>query len=75
MSFSLSCYLFLLLSNSRLELVPQLKKDGTPQTRTPSKFALFVKQNYGRIKSDHDRFSHQDVMKALSSEFAKVSTS
>lgn len=63
-----------LISNSRLELVPQLKKDGTPQTRTPSKFALFVKQNYARIKSDNDRFSHQDVMKALSSEFAKVST-
>ncbi|XP_020609888.1 acidic repeat-containing protein-like isoform X2 [Orbicella faveolata] len=60
--------------HSRLELVPQLKKDGTPQTRTPSKFALFVKQNYARIKSDNDRFSHQDVMKALSSEFAKVST-
>lgn len=60
--------------HSRLELVPQLKKDGTPQIRTPSRFALFVKENYARIKGDHETFSHQDVMKALSSEFSKLST-
>ncbi|XP_022800723.1 acidic repeat-containing protein-like isoform X3 [Stylophora pistillata] len=60
--------------HSRLELVPQLKKDGTPQIRTPSRFALFVKENYARIKGDHETFSHQDVMKALSSEFSELST-
>jgi len=58
----------------RLELVPQLKKDGTPQTRTPSRFALFVKENFARIKKDNEHFSHQEVMKALSSEFAKLRT-
>ena len=60
--------------SSRLELVPQLKKDGTPQTRTPSRFALFVKENFARVKKDNENFSHQEVMKALSSEFAKLST-
>ena len=60
--------------SSRLELVPQLKKDGTPQTRTPSRFALFVKENFARVKKDNENFSHQEVMKALGSEFAKLST-
>ena len=68
-------FLFPFVSNSRLELVPQLKKDGTPQSRMPNRFALFVKQNYARIKSDNDTFSHQEVMKALSTEFTKLSTS
>ena len=61
-------------SYSRLELVPQLKKDGTPQTRIPSRFAMFVKENFARIKKDNETFSHQEVMKALSSEFTKLST-
>ncbi|KAM7450312.1 hypothetical protein ABFA07_001882 [Porites harrisoni] len=60
--------------HGRLELVPQLKKDGTPQTRTPSRFALFVKENFARIKKGNEAFSHQDVMRALSSEFAKLNT-
>ena len=65
---------FLSLFSSHLELVPQLKKDGTPQTRTPSRFALFVKENFARIKKGNEAFSHQDVMRALSSEFAKLNT-
>ena len=65
---------FFLVYYSRLELVPPLKKDGTPQNRTPSRFAMFVKENYARIKSGHETFSHQDVMKALSTEFSKLST-
>ena len=72
--FSKFLFFSLPVSNSRLELVPQLKKDGTPQSRTPNRFAMFVKQHYARIKSDHEIFSHQDVMKALSSEFAQLST-
>ncbi|CAH3186341.1 unnamed protein product [Porites evermanni] len=60
--------------HGRLELVPQVKKDGTPQTRTPSRFALFVKENFARIKKGNEAFSHQDVMRALSSEFAKLNT-
>ncbi|XP_068718282.1 germ cell nuclear acidic protein-like [Montipora capricornis] len=57
-----------------LELIPQLKKDGTPQTRTPSRFALFVKDNFARVKKDNASLSHQEVMKTLGSEFAKLSS-
>ena len=59
---------------SCLELIPQLKKDGTPQTRTPSRFALFVKDNFARVKKDNASLSHQEVMKTLGSEFAKLSS-
>ena len=69
-----SSFSFFLVFYSRLELVPPLKKDGTPQNRTPSRFAMFVKENYARIKSGHETFSHQDVMKALSTEFSKLGT-
>ena len=37
---------------SHLELLPRLNKDGTPaKTRAATKFSLFVKENYGRIKA------------------------
>lgn len=64
----------IIFSSRRLELVPQLKKDGTPQARTPNRFALFVKENFARVKKDNEFFTHQEVMKALSSEFSKLST-
>ena len=60
---------------SRIELVPQLKKDGTPQKRTPNKFAMFVKENFARVKKENEGFAHKDVMKQLSADFAKLSTS
>ena len=67
-------FFFFFISYSRIELVPQLKKDGTPQIRTPSRFALFVKENFARIKNGNEHVSHQEIMKALSSEFAKLNT-
>lgn len=72
--YSAYCFRSFLFFSSRLELIPQLKKDGTPQIRTPSRFALFVKENFARIKKGNEAFSHQDVMRALSSEFAKLNT-
>ncbi|XP_064610050.1 germ cell nuclear acidic protein-like [Liolophura sinensis] len=45
---------------------------GTPYTpRAPSKFALFVKENYKTIKQSNSDFKHSDVMKALSKQFAE----
>ncbi|XP_047499036.1 uncharacterized protein LOC125045663 [Penaeus chinensis] len=47
-----------------------------PKTpRTPGAFALFVKENYGSIKKSRDNLKHADVMKILSTEFAKLKTS
>jgi hypothetical protein len=58
---------------SRFELQPQLKKDGTPQSaRTPNKFAQFVKDNYGKIKTSG--MAHKDVMMELSSQFSSLKT-
>lgn len=47
-----------------------MNKDGTP--RAPSKFSLFVKENYRKIKSANQESSHQDIMKELSKQFAEV---
>lgn len=47
-----------------------MNKDGTP--RAPSKFSLFVKDNYRKIKSANQESSHQDIMKELSKQFAEV---
>ncbi|XP_046854411.1 HMG box-containing protein C19G7.04-like [Xenia sp. Carnegie-2017] len=55
---------------SHLKLLPQMNKDGTP--RAPSKFSLFIKDNYRKIKSANQELSHQDVMKELSKQFAEV---
>ena len=42
---------------------------GTP--RTPNKFALFVKENYGSVKRGNKAVTHKDVMTILSSDFAR----
>ena len=43
---------------------------ATPHTpRTPNKFALFVKENYGSVRSSGS-LSHADVMRKLSKDFA-----
>ena len=55
-----------------LELLPRLNKDGTPaKTRAPTKFSLFVKDNYGKIKAKDPTSSHQEIMKELSKQFAQ----
>lgn len=64
-----SCYFY---SFSHLGLLPRLNKDGTPaKTRAPTKFSLFVKDNYGKIKAKDPRSSHQEIMKELSKQFAQ----
>ena len=65
--YSIVVFLF-----SHLELLPRLNKDGTPaKTRAPTKFSLFVKDNYGKIKAKDPRYSHQEIMKELSKQFAQ----
>ncbi|XP_070554521.1 germ cell nuclear acidic protein-like isoform X2 [Ptychodera flava] len=55
----------------QFELLPPMRKDGTPaRTRTPNKFALFVKENYSAIKSKEKSLRHADVMRLLSAEFS-----
>lgn len=59
---------------SRLELLPRMNKDGTPaKPRAPSKFSLFVKANYRKVKTNEPGSSHQEIMKELSKRFAEAS--
>ncbi|XP_033118171.1 acidic repeat-containing protein-like [Anneissia japonica] len=54
-----------------LVLRPQLDKSGKPvKPRAPSKFAQYVKENYGVVKKDNDRMKHADIMRVLSQEFS-----
>jgi len=42
-----------------------------PRTlKKPSKFALFVKENYGREKQKNPTLKHGEIMKLLGSQFA-----
>ncbi|XP_046477088.1 serine-rich adhesin for platelets [Neodiprion pinetum] len=46
---------------------------ATPaQTRTPSSFALYVKENYHSVKKDRRSIKHADVMKILGQQFSAV---
>lgn len=38
--------------------------------KKPSKFALFVKDNYGRVKKENPLSKHGEIMKLLGSQFA-----
>lgn len=38
--------------------------------KRPSKFALFVKDNYGRVKQKNPLLKHGEIMKLLGSQFA-----
>ncbi|XP_060074998.1 uncharacterized protein LOC132554701 [Ylistrum balloti] len=60
---------FTLLSNSGKNGSTPVSGASTP--RTPNKFALFVKDNYGDIKKREQSLKHKDIMKILSQEFAK----
>jgi len=42
-------------------------------SRTPNKFALFVKENYGSVKKDKNLSNHKDVMQELSKNFKQLS--
>ncbi|KAK3100554.1 hypothetical protein FSP39_021685 [Pinctada imbricata] len=45
---------------------------STPATpRAPNKFALFVKENYGKVKGQQKDLRHGDIMKVLSKEFSE----
>lgn len=53
----------------------ELLISGTPSSsnqerKTPGKFAMYVKENYGSVKK-RGNAKHQEVMKILSAEFAE----
>ena len=41
--------------------------------RQPSRFALYVKENYGSVKKESNLSSHKDVMQELSKKFKLMS--
>ncbi|KAL5012190.1 hypothetical protein ScPMuIL_010741 [Solemya velum] len=45
--------------------------ENTQTPRTPNKFALFVKDNYGEVKRSARNVSHAECMKILSRQFAQ----
>lgn len=56
-------------------LINYKSKDGqsvaTPKTpRNPTVFALYVKENYGSVKSNQTGLKHGEVMKLLGQQFA-----
>ncbi|KAL1459903.1 hypothetical protein WDU94_011850 [Cyamophila willieti] len=57
---------FILLTNSRQGQTEQTTK------RPPTQFALFVKENYARVKQENVGVKHGDVMKLLSQKFAQT---
>lgn len=61
----------------RFEVLVNYNSGKTPAKtpRTPNKFALFVKDNYGSIKSKNAGVKHKDIMHMLSQEFAKANLS
>ncbi|XP_050541014.1 uncharacterized protein LOC126905399 [Daktulosphaira vitifoliae] len=54
------------------------KIDDKPQTnklpRKPSKFAIFVKENYGKAKRENPLLKHGEIMKILGSQFSVAKT-
>ena len=56
----------------QIVLLPPVNKDGTPaKTRTPNKFAMFVKENYGTAKKTNVGMKHANIMRLLSQDFAQ----
>ncbi|TPX43010.1 hypothetical protein SeMB42_g03253 [Synchytrium endobioticum] len=56
---------------SRLSLMERASKDGTP--KAPSKFALFVKENFKTTKDGNVGASHAEVMRLLSESYRALS--
>jgi hypothetical protein len=57
---------------AHLHLIPKLKIDGTPaKTKTPSKFALFVKANFASVKAINSTLDHKGIMSKLSELYAQ----
>lgn len=42
--------------------------------KKPSKFALFVKENYKRVKRENLNLKHGEIMKLLGSQFSVTKT-
>ncbi|XP_038056609.1 acidic repeat-containing protein-like isoform X2 [Patiria miniata] len=58
-----------------LVLLPSINKDGkVSKVRTPNKFAMFVKENYGSVKKENVSMKHADIMRLLSQDFSKKAT-
>uniref|UniRef100_A0A8D9F3I1 Acidic repeat-containing protein n=1 Tax=Cacopsylla melanoneura TaxID=428564 RepID=A0A8D9F3I1_9HEMI len=57
---------FILITNTRQGPTEQATK------RPPTQFAMFVKENYARVKQDNVGVKHGDVMKLLSQKFAQT---
>lgn len=55
----------------------KLEEPKSKPPRKPSRFALFVKENYSRVKQENPLLKHGEIMKTLGSEFAttKIVTS
>ena len=52
--------------HSTLELLPRLKVDGTPAPeRKLNRYAQFVKDHYGEVKSGSPWRSHREIMERL----------
>jgi len=59
--------------SGEIKLMEKLKKDGTPyKKRMEGKFALYLKENYARIKKENQKLSHKDIMSLIVEEYNKI---
>ncbi|OUM70441.1 hypothetical protein PIROE2DRAFT_1301 [Piromyces sp. E2] len=59
--------------SGEIKLMSKLKKDGTPyKKRTEGKFALYLKENYDRIKKENPTLSHKDIMSYAAEEYNRL---
>lgn len=58
---------FILLTNTKQGTVNPAEQNKRP----PTQFAMFVKDNYGKVKANNVGIKHGDVMKMLSKMFAE----
>jgi len=57
----------------KLKLMEKLKKDGTPyKERTPGKYALYVKENYSKVRKANEGLSQKEIMILLAKEYKKT---
>uniref|UniRef100_A0A1B6DXM7 SprT-like domain-containing protein n=1 Tax=Clastoptera arizonana TaxID=38151 RepID=A0A1B6DXM7_9HEMI len=61
-----------LTSKMSADKAPSEMTDTVKASRTPSAFAMFVKNNYALVKQESKNLRHGDVMKLLGQKFAAV---
>ncbi|XP_058791016.1 germ cell nuclear acidic protein-like [Phymastichus coffea] len=66
------CYGTFELLINKVTKTGRVQKKSTAQTKEPSGFALYVKENYQLVKQSRSSMKHAEVMKTLGQQFSAV---